>query len=310
MKLAGLVASAIKAELPITYVLDWFRLPVEGVGGQYVAVCPFHDDTDPSLDVFGEKLDRWGCFACGAKGDVFDLIGRLADLDEFSEQRALAIEMAEWLDDWPGPREGISREFNPEAVRTLVAASSVRQLGAVEQFLAMKQRKGELLGLTAKHLHEVWGVGSRGDEIIVPYWDRAGDLLTYKHRSTETKLLSAPGSPLKGVLYGEWQDRDTSRPVILTEGESDTWAAHGACADLACVMSVANGADSRPWLGELAGRSVLVAFDGDAPGRRGALRWAGYLGPTSGVLPVPDGTDLASLPPADLRERVLASGRL
>lgn len=38
------------------------------------AVCPFHGDSHPSMSF---KNGRFTCFACGARGDVIDLVGRL-----------------------------------------------------------------------------------------------------------------------------------------------------------------------------------------------------------------------------------------
>ena len=43
------------------------------------ALCPFHNDTHPSM---GFKNNRFKCFACGAGGDVFDLAGKLLGLDK------------------------------------------------------------------------------------------------------------------------------------------------------------------------------------------------------------------------------------
>ena len=34
-------------------------------------VCPFHDDTDPSLHIYE---DNYHCFSCGAHGDVIDFV--------------------------------------------------------------------------------------------------------------------------------------------------------------------------------------------------------------------------------------------
>lgn len=36
-------------------------------------MCPFHNDTSPSITVKG---NRWTCWACGAKGDVIDFTQR------------------------------------------------------------------------------------------------------------------------------------------------------------------------------------------------------------------------------------------
>jgi DNA primase len=39
-------------------------------GGNHQAVCPFHEDHDPSLSV-NFKTGLYKCFGCGAQGDVF-----------------------------------------------------------------------------------------------------------------------------------------------------------------------------------------------------------------------------------------------
>jgi DNA primase len=48
------------------------RLGIEQKGAGWL--CPFHDDHNPS---FGLRNDHYCCFACGAKGDCFDLVMRL-----------------------------------------------------------------------------------------------------------------------------------------------------------------------------------------------------------------------------------------
>jgi hypothetical protein len=50
------------------------------------ALCPFHDDRHPSLSFKG---GRFKCFACGAGGDVIDLVGRLANLSPLDAVREL-----------------------------------------------------------------------------------------------------------------------------------------------------------------------------------------------------------------------------
>lgn len=311
MDLPALDARSIKARLPIVYVLDRFSIPVEDVGGQYAGVCPFHPDSDPSLDVYGNALERWGCFACGAGGDVFDLIERLAWKDQappFREVRAYALVLLGELEasDWTGPTTGIARTFDPAKARLEVASSSLNSLASVERFLTIKHANGQLLGLDAAHLNRVWGVGSRENEIIIPYWSRGGDLVSYKHRTAFTKALSPAGKgQFEGVLYGEWQDMDPARPVLLVEGESDAWAAHGAVADLFTVLALPTGAGAHPrQAATLAGRDVALAFDGDVAGLAAVLRWRDALeavGASHRHYAVPMDTDLAAMAPADLR---------
>jgi DNA primase len=153
-------------------------------------------------------------------------------------------------------------------------------------------------------LRTAWRVGSRLDEIIVPYYNRVGELVTYKHRTADTPVLAAPGSCFDDVLYGEWLDTDPSLPVLLCEGESDAWAAYEAAAGSYAVLAVPTGATSPPKAGQLAqvrGRRVLIAFDGDEAGAIGTELWCRALGEAD-ILLMADGEDLAKLPPAQLRD--------
>ena len=42
---------------------------------RHKALCPFHDDKHPSLH-FNVKRNRFCCYACGARGNVIDLVMR------------------------------------------------------------------------------------------------------------------------------------------------------------------------------------------------------------------------------------------
>lgn len=48
-------------------------LPVEKKGKNYFAICPFHDDHNPSLSISPEK-QIYTCFVCGASGNVFNFV--------------------------------------------------------------------------------------------------------------------------------------------------------------------------------------------------------------------------------------------
>ncbi|MEZ6195230.1 MAG: DNA primase [Planctomycetota bacterium] len=49
-------------------------------GQSFLGVCPFHDDHDPSLNV-SPKFGTYRCFACGAKGSVFDFVMHMDRVD-------------------------------------------------------------------------------------------------------------------------------------------------------------------------------------------------------------------------------------
>lgn len=70
------------------------------------ALCPYHDDSKPSLSFKGE---RFKCFSCGASGDVIDLVSCLTN----SEPLAVVQELSDAY------RLGIdvSKPVNKEAVK-------------------------------------------------------------------------------------------------------------------------------------------------------------------------------------------------
>jgi hypothetical protein len=53
---------------------------IEKIGGdEYRAVCPFHDDSDPSLN-FNAQTGKYFCHGCGKKGDAFHFYGKINGL--------------------------------------------------------------------------------------------------------------------------------------------------------------------------------------------------------------------------------------
>ena len=49
------------------------RIPLVSKGKNFFGVCPFHDDTNPSMSVSREK-QIYRCFSCGASGNVFSFL--------------------------------------------------------------------------------------------------------------------------------------------------------------------------------------------------------------------------------------------
>ena len=67
------VFQAVKEAVPTRTAAESYGIEVRRNG---MALCPFHDDHEPSL-----KVDnRYHCFGCNADGDVIDFVGRLFDL--------------------------------------------------------------------------------------------------------------------------------------------------------------------------------------------------------------------------------------
>lgn len=64
--------SEIRRSVNIVDIISEY-IPVEQKGRNYFAVCPFHDDHNPSMSISPEK-QIYTCFVCGAHGNVFNFI--------------------------------------------------------------------------------------------------------------------------------------------------------------------------------------------------------------------------------------------
>lgn len=62
----------IRSKADIVEVIQHY-LPLIKKGKNYVAVCPFHDDHDPSMSISQDK-QIFKCFVCGAGGNVFNFV--------------------------------------------------------------------------------------------------------------------------------------------------------------------------------------------------------------------------------------------
>ena len=65
---------AVLAHSDIVEVISSF-LTLTKRGKDYLAICPFHDDTNPSMRVSPSKK-MFKCFVCGTGGDVFSFVSK------------------------------------------------------------------------------------------------------------------------------------------------------------------------------------------------------------------------------------------
>lgn len=78
----------IQSQADIVQVISNY-IEVIKKGKSYVAVCPFHADHDPSLQISQEK-QIYKCFACGAGGTVFNFVQEYEHVGFFEAVRIVA----------------------------------------------------------------------------------------------------------------------------------------------------------------------------------------------------------------------------
>jgi len=83
--------AAIKNAVDIVALIGE-NLPLHRTGSKFKALCPFHDDHNPSLELNPER-QSYKCWSCGAGGDVFDFV-QAYDRVEFPEALRMLAERA------------------------------------------------------------------------------------------------------------------------------------------------------------------------------------------------------------------------
>jgi len=80
--------SAIKSAVDIVALVGEYRA-LRRVGTKYKALCPFHDDHNPSLELNPDR-QSYKCWSCGAGGDIFDFVQKIEHVEFPEALRMLA----------------------------------------------------------------------------------------------------------------------------------------------------------------------------------------------------------------------------
>lgn len=72
------------AKLQLEAVVQRLGIVTERRGATTQGLCPFHQDTHPSLNLYpadGATTAHYHCYACGAHGNAIDLVKKVQGLD-------------------------------------------------------------------------------------------------------------------------------------------------------------------------------------------------------------------------------------
>ena len=246
---------------------------------RHMALCPFHNDKHPSLH-FDLKKNRYKCFACGASGNVIDLVMRYNNM-EFKE----AI-------NWIGNKEVNTAKDNAyEKNESREEAVDIEYLEVLMKNVCINEdaarflfderridsRVVEWCGLTSVSSDTpCWRWGKAfydAPSLLIPYRDVDGKLLTVQGR-----YLGKEKKPRFKFPQGS-QAGMYNKPVIatlkkgdelwITEGPSDCWAMMSAGRKAVAIPSATSLTTGDLRLlgdGLQKGVSLHMAPDNDRPG--------------------------------------------
>jgi len=296
----------IKSKVSIPFALDHYgHSPVEETGNRLHYHNPTRQDAHPSLHVRYEEDKGWKWNDSGVDkgGDIFDLLEMLGIADTMAEGWSLVSAAAG--SSFVAPEIISKKNFDVDtaAVRCTSTLAEVRQAWEDRFFglwqmpeLSDQYKPGLDFDTVVSTVYNEWEVATDSGSLIAPYYDAEGVLTSYK--ILPEKMNAAGGSH---SLYGLWRLDD--RPIVLVEGETDAWAAQAALGTDWLVLGVP-GATARPQsIGDpIAGRDLVLAFDGDQAGRACMDHWLGWSadnGAMAHVVTLAQGRDVCDYTPEE-----------
>ena len=247
----------VKANADIVRVVGRYTRLKPGSKGEHVGLCPFHDDTNPSLSVNQEKL-LFHCFGCGAEGDIFNFVMKVEGVEFPEALRSVADDCGIAVPASNGSPQRVNGA--PKGVNSVPTPKSASQPKS-------KPKQGELVK-------------------TYDYADEEGKLLyqVCRYRDPRSFKLRRPNGrggwiynlpdEMRLVLY-RLPEVLASETVFICEGEKDcdTLAGLGLVATTNAMGALPEKAKSprkkwqKEWTNQLSGKNIVLLTDNDKAGR-------------------------------------------
>lgn len=234
---------------------EWKAGSVSGDAGQSL-----------SVRVTGEKKGVWADFATGDKGDLLDLWAHCR-----CTSMAEAIKEAKH---YLGVRDSIQRP-EPKVYRKPAKPTCTLPKGGALEWLLSRGLTAETISAFKVGEHTVAGKTFA----VFPYL-REGELINAKSRNVADKKDMRQEAGAEPCLFGWHLIDPKARVVAITEGEIDCMTLHQAGI---ASLSVNQGAGNHQWIQSDWDRlerfsEILICFDDDTAGQKGATEVANRLG--------------------------------
>ncbi|WP_298834591.1 DNA primase [uncultured Campylobacter sp.] len=289
-------------------------VPLKRSGANFVGICPFHDDSHPSMSV-SSKLGIFHCFSCKAGGNAIKFIQDYEKIS-FPEAVEKLAGMYNFALQYTGAKVqerseekkvlGILNAYyqsclyqNPAAVKYLhdrgLSDQSIRKFGlgyagASAQTIRVLQNEEippqDALNAGAVKQNERGLYASFIERITFPIYNHASKLVGFGGRTISdnpAKYVNSPQCALfdKSKIFYAFDLAKKSaiakKTLIITEGYMDVIMLHQAGIDNAvAVLGTALTPAHLPLI-KRAELNVVLSFDGDAAGINAAIKSARLL---------------------------------
>ncbi|MBR6990253.1 MAG: hypothetical protein IKH95_10545 [Bacteroidaceae bacterium] len=212
--------------IPIEQVAEALGLSVY----RHKCLCPFHEDRHPSLS-FHLGKNTFKCFVCGEHGNTISLVMKVRGLEFIpaccwlAQCFGISISMKNpprMVGITPRLVRPVPKPVEPEKpdLSRLWPLLRKPSLNALARDFLFRQRRYK------EQVVQWLGIGSKDEELLIPYWSMAGELITVQVRY----LTSREGRPRfwfprgsRCQVYGQLVLRflKPGEPLYIAEGVTD-----------------------------------------------------------------------------------------
>ena len=297
------------------------KIPLEKRGKNYFGVCPFHDDTNPSMSVSREK-QIYTCFSCHATGNVFTFLMNYEHkefnqvLSELANRVGITLngfktkKISTKYDEWykiydlankyyqnnlltkegEGAREYLkNRSIDDLTVKEFEIGYSLRNRDDLTKLLTAKGHSIDLLnkvGLSNEE-HDIYN-----SRLMFPLHDLNGKVIGFSGRiinsGKQNKYLNTKETELfkKGKLLYHYhiarEEARVKKSVIIMEGFMDIIRA--STVGIKNTVATMGTALTRDHIKEIKrlSNNIILCFDGDEAGVKATIA-SGELFKSEGI---------------------------
>lgn len=195
----------------IVHVVSSF-IPVIKKGKNYVAKCPFHDDTNPSMSVSPERK-MFKCFVCGTGGSAISFVQKYLHIP-FVEAMKKVADISGYHDERLDKKQAYVKPEDPEKIPLF---KCLKDLTLYYQYsLNTAEGKDGLEYFKSRNLDK-----SLQDKFLLGYAPKDGQATCQFLQSKGHSLKTIEDVGIATMINGNYSDKNQGRtifPVCDTEG--------------------------------------------------------------------------------------------
>ena len=285
-------------------------VPLVQKGRNFFGVCPFHNDTNPSMSVSREK-QIYKCFSCGASGNIFTFVRDYEHMDMKDVLELLAAKVGITISNNSVSRKTtkydklyeiyeLANKFYQNNINTKdgqKAKEYLKNRGITEDIIKEFEiglsldNMDSLTKVLTKKGYDLYTLDKIGlssnnhdlfiNRIMVPIHDINGKTVAFSGRvynkQSDHKYVNTKETEIfkKGhLLFNYYRCKEEARRnkyVIIMEGYMDVFRAFSIGAkNVVAIMGTALTEEQTNLIKKLS-NNVYLCLDGDAPGQKATL---------------------------------------